>query len=174
MEERMEYQYDPQGIAQTLKWQLEDGSEPIKGAAQSYLDIAAWENFLLAYPIKSIIELGTGYGSFSKWLRERCENFLTIDNKQPYHDIEEFKKLEIFSDHGRDVITQGILTAPRPLIFYCDNGNKAREVEEYSKLLIPGDYLAAHDFQIEIHPQDIPDEFEPVLNQGLTAFFRRV
>jgi hypothetical protein len=171
MEERMEYQHDPGSIAKRLKNDLERGREMFKGAAQDSRDVFCWQVFLLERPLKSIIELGTGSGTFSKWLRDKAPNFLTFDNKKPYHDIEEFILADIFNEEK--MIAELIESAKRPLLFYCDNGDKAREVATFSKYLHKGDYLGTHDFHIEIHPQDIPEDFELIVNIGLTAFWKK-
>ncbi len=169
MEERMEYFNGAQAIAGSLKFALSEKTEPIKDAAQHPLDIADWTEFFLDHKINSMIELGTGSGAFSLWLRKHVPNFLTFDNAQPYHDIPEFKLLDIFANI--EEIGETMESMPRPFLLYCDNGDKAREVRELHKWLYSGDYLATHDFQIEIHPEDIPINFTLLRNNSLTAFF---
>lgn len=166
----MEYQHDPERIAARLKFDLERGKEMISGAAQDSTDIHAWEIFLRDRRISTIIELGTGTGAFSLRLRDKAPNFLTLDNKEPYHDIEEFISYDILNDPD-DMIKEEINSASRPFLLYCDNGNKQQEVAMYSKILNKGDYLATHDFQIEIYPEDIPENFKLIINKGLTAFY---
>lgn len=167
----MEYKYDPVVIAEDLKNTLESGQELIKGAAQHYLDLHAWQKFFHNYSVETLIELGTGSGSFSLWLKKQVPNFLTYDNQQPYHDIPEFRNVDILGES--EEIIKAIDYADGPFLLFCDNGNKPREVEIYSKYLKSGDYLAVHDFYIEIMPEDIPVGYELILNMGLTAFYRK-
>lgn len=167
----MEYFNDPIGVANELKIMLENGDEPLPNSAQHPLDLEAWNIFFKLHKINTLIELGTGSGSFSKVLQKKVRNFLTFDNIEPYHDIRGFKKVDILSDHK--YISEKISLAERPFLLYCDNGNKPKEVKMYSPFLEVGDFLATHDFQIEISPEDIPEEFELILNLGLTAFFQK-
>jgi hypothetical protein len=170
MEERMEYKYAVE-IAEELKWQIENGKQPLKQASQHIFDIKAWEIFLERYKPKSIIELGTGDGEFSKWLLDRIDWFLTIDHKEPQLELYNyFIKLDILKE--KKEIKKIINSAPKPLVLYCDNGDKPREVELFSPYLTVEDYLATHDYQIEIHRSDVPEKFDLLLNQGLTAFFK--
>lgn len=167
----MEYFNDPVRVAKELKFVLELGVELIPGAAQHILDVDAWDDFLGANKVCSIIELGTGSGSFSNVLESHVEYFFTFDNKLPDHNIENFYNADILQDV--EFISRFILDAPYPLVLFCDNGDKPREVQLYSPFLDQGDFLAVHDFQIEIMPEDIPFNFDLVLNKGLTAFFRK-
>jgi|SRR3990167_10055409 len=157
-------------IAAELKKQLEIGVEPMEGAAQHNLDIIGWTKFITTFKPKSIIELGTGSGAFYQFLRKWIPWGRTIDNKDTSDFIDDFINLDIFSK--QDTIKELIETAPKPLVLFCDNGNKPREVKEYSKYLSDNDFLVVHDFEIEIRAEDIPEEFELLEISGLTAFFK--
>jgi len=45
---------------------------------------------------------------------------------------------------------------PKPVLLFCDNGNKREEVRCFAPLLQAGDYLAVHDWGSEISAADIP------------------
>lgn len=160
-------------IAEKLKEQLLKGEEIIPGAAQHALDIISWDDFLSLHHPKSIIELGTGNGSFSKFLQSApgITYFVTVDNINPSLYIPEFKNIDIFSN-PKEIIDL-IKSAPKPLLLFCDNGNKKLEVEIFSPFLEKGDYLTVHDYKIEIMPEDIPYDLIKILNSGLTAFFMK-
>ncbi len=167
----MEYKY-AERVAAELKRKLENGVEYMPFASQSDEDFMAWTNFFDKYKPKAILELGTGDGAFSRWLNKRVEWFFTVDYKEP-ENLEPppgFNKLNIFE--SQEEIKNVIFDAPEPLVLYCDNGDKPREVELFSPFLGPRDYLATHDYQIEIMRDDVPEEFELIYNYGLTAFFR--
>src|SRR3972149_6309179 len=109
-------------IAAELKKQLELGTEPLKGASQHNLDIIGWTKFVTTFKPKSIIELGTGSGSFYNFLKKWILWGRTIDNKNPSFYIEDFINLNIFS--SQEQIKNMIRSAPKPLILFCDNGDK--------------------------------------------------
>lgn len=167
----MEYINGPSIIAADLKERLLLGEEPIAGAAQHTEDLNAWVGFQSKHFVKSLLELGTGSGAFSLWLKSRYPNFLTIDNAYPYHDIEEFLLLDIFAE--KKTIKKIIEKMERPFLLYCDNGDKPREVREFTDSLQRGDFLAVHDYCVEIKNTDIPHDYELITKRGLTAFFRK-
>jgi len=165
----MEYKYASE-VAAELKTQLESGKEEIKFASQHQTDIEAWSYFLRKYVPRAIIELGTGDGTFSEWLSTNVEWFRTFDIGEPLNKIEGFKKINIFDN--KKIIEHTIQDSPFPLVLFCDNGDKPREVELFSPFLGPHDFLAVHDYQIEISGKDVPREFDLIYNYGLTAFFQ--
>lgn len=172
----MEYLNDPvktaQNTAAELKFELEYGEETLPGAAQHYLDFAAWARFFEYDKPNSVVELGTGTGAFSEFLQIEFDNFATFDNKLPEKHIPFFFRSDIFEEE--ELVATVMMRMPKPLLLYCDNGDKPREVRTFSKYLAPGDYLATHDFHIEIQREDIPEDFTQLINIGLTAFFKKV
>jgi hypothetical protein len=147
------------------------GTPALAGALQAHEDLEAWDDFLATARPRGLVELGTGSGSFSKWLSERVEWFRTIDIGPPQPGTPGFIRLNIWdqSDAVRDLIAR----APRPFILYCDNGDKRLEVETYAPALEVGDFLAVHDLGTEIFRQDIPSVFKEQLTFGLTGFYER-
>lgn len=149
-----------------------------RAAQQSRADLRAWQSFLAAHRVAGIVELGTGLGAFSLWLAERVPLVVTVDAERPSDPPKRFVQRDIFADPLD-------LAAPefrglRPLLLFCDNGDKPREVALYGPALRVGDYLAVHDFDAEIFASDIPSEFKPVLADvceelgSVTRFFQRL
>lgn len=170
MEERMEYQH-AERVAQELKEQIAAGKNILRGSSQHNLDFAAWNYFLARNDATGILELGTGDGAMSNWLAEKVEWFETIDHLEPKFDVKNFHRINILEEEER--IKNILQTAPMGLVLYCDNGDKPKEVAMYAKYLGPRDYLAVHDYQIEINRSDIPEQFKLIYNCGLTAFFSK-
>ena len=46
----------------------------------------------------------------------------------------------------------------RPVLVYCDDGDKPKEVQLYAPILRPGDVLGVHDLGSEIQESDLPTE----------------
>jgi len=171
METQLEYSYAT-SIAAELKKDLEEGKEFHSGAAMHEEDFRAWGSFMKKYQPAAILELGTGSGSFSRFIQKQVYWFITIDNQVPENPPDGFIQLDIFSEIQQ--IREFIELSPKPFLLYCDNGNKIEEVKIFSEFLIPYfDYLAVHDYGIEIFPSDIPDYFEKIVHMGLTAFFKK-
>lgn len=167
----------PQETAAKLKQDLLDGTEPLARAAQCQEDLDCWEDFLVNFKPASLLELGTGTGVMSEFLRPYVSHFITVDSVRPApgftRRMSEFFQADIFGE-GREFVEKTIVHMPRPLVLYCDNGDKPREVREFSPFLRAGDYLAVHDFMIEIMDTDIPARFEWFYRDGLTAIFRLI
>lgn len=108
-----------------------------------------------------VVELGTDEGGFAGWLADLVApwggDVFTFDILPKF-------KLSLLSDFGNlfyergDVLKTRHPTVvdliagenPGPVLLYCDNGNKPREVELYAPLLRPGSLLAVHDYNTEI------------------------
>jgi hypothetical protein len=156
-------------IALELKELIENKKNILPGSSQHELDLAAWTYFLKKYEPNGIIELGTGDGAFSNWLEQKVWWFETMDHKLPKVSVRNFSLTNILEDEK--YVKKIIYSAPPGIVLYCDNGDKPKEVEMYSKYLGTNDYLAVHDYGIEIKEGDIPTQFKLLYNMGLTAFF---
>lgn len=142
-------------------------------------DLEAWLEFLAGHEVSAIVELGTCTGGMSLWLADHAGcRVLTFDRYEPEpfpDDRVVFEQLDVFNDGL--VVAARMRGLPRPLLLYCDNGDKPREVLAFTPLLRPGDFLAVHDFGQEIHASDIPsmlaDVSGPAAGRSLTRFYRR-
>jgi hypothetical protein len=126
--------------------------------SQSWADFQLWENLLTAHPeLRSIVELGTGEAGFSRFLHIQAEarglEFATFDRvRMDRHRQPGFRKLDIFDKPGA-VVSSFV----HPVVLFCDNGDKPREVATFAPHLQPGDLLVVHDYGTEFWPRHIPD-----------------
>ena len=142
---------------------------------QQFSDLVAWEIFFQKYTIEYFAELGTGRGGMSLYFLlmalQRKFKFRTYDHTYPSRVAStrlgeklEFwnylRQADIFLEVDKEIIVGDF---SRPIMLYCDNGDKPREVAEYGSQLLPGDFLAVHDFEVEIFEDEIPSRFSPIL-----------
>lgn len=147
---------------------------------QQFADLISWELFFQRCgKIASLTELGTGRGGMSLYFMlmalQKGFQFFTYDIEPPFAmgsriarmlDLKaNFTKLDVFAN-----IPIVIRRFSHPLVLFCDDGDKDKEVFEYHKYLLQGDYLAVHDYGREIFEDDIPKiKFEPfMLGECLT------
>jgi cephalosporin hydroxylase len=130
---------------------------------QYWVDLLLWEALLNQYPqVTSICELGTAEGGFSWFLfaqaKARNLRFRTYDMVQPEHEPPSFQRMDVFLD--KDKVLEWI--GSEPTILLCDNGNKPRELRDYTPLLPDGSITVVHDWGTETLPSDVPDWLEEI------------
>lgn len=161
-----------EAIAYELKYQLQRGVEILPGASQHSEDLDCWREFFDNYSPGTLIELGTGNGVFSIWLSSipTIKHFWTFDINIPEQKHKNFIQTDILNNSEliKSYISNRLYN---PLLLYCDNGNKKLEVEIFNEYLLKDDFLAVHDYGVEIFPEDIPSNFKLLINKGLTAIF---
>jgi hypothetical protein len=162
----------PHEISAQLLEDKRHGRAILPGALQAAEDLKAWDDFFALAKPRGLIELGTGSGAFSRWLSERVQWFKTIDVGTPDPGTPGFVRLDVFDQ--AEEIRAFISGAPRPFVFYCDNGDKPLEVEAFAPALGVGDFLAVHDLGTEIFAKHIPANFTELLTFGLTGFYEKV
>jgi len=155
---------------------------------QSWADLLVWERFLRGRELGSIVELGTHRGGLSVFLALHAAGqgleFRTYD-KAPMPTYQAAQRVGLASHFTRcDLFGEFELPdLPRPMVLLCDNGNKPQELLTFAPRLIPGDYVAVHDWGTEIGPWDtakVEHLLEPVFHQecervgSITRFWRRV
>jgi len=134
---------------------------------QTWEDLVLWEWFLNRVQVKSILELGTGSATFSCYLLTQCISrglsFATVDIHIPeQHSLHKilgipsvFHQIDLSKPGAKKEVGRVMAGLPRPIILYCDNGDKPHEVAVFSDLLQRGDYLGVHDYGIEFHEHDL-------------------
>lgn len=134
--------------------------------AQWRCDFWMWEYVLNDNSqLKAIFELGTWLGGFSWWLAGQCRardmHFETYDMTRPqFRPPPMFIRLDVFAD--REFIGETI-RGYEPCVVFCDNGNKPREMAEYSQeIRSPESLLVVHDWGTEFMPDDVPDNLTMV------------
>lgn len=137
--------------------------------SQNWRDINIWETFFKEFKVASLIELGTGNGGMSLYFAlqgyQRKMYFHTFDN-QKWIDFnnglpkmlrmqEIFHHVDLFSEEGIRQVTELILTMPKPLAIFFDDGDKPREWGLFAALTSPGDFCIVHDWGTEFKESDI-------------------
>lgn len=137
---------------------------------QYKVDLALWERFLnRCHGVASIIELGTEQGGLALFLAleayQRGMEFRTFDHKR--HDnldtplarllglADRFILGNLFGEAGKKLVELLSGGLPRPILLFCDNGDKPREFREFVPYLQIGDYVGVHDWGTEIHYADV-------------------
>lgn len=138
--------------------------------SQEWADIHIWEEFFKTYPVKTVLEIGTGHGGLTTYFALQCKQrgmvFHTFDNGHWFDGIDSpvpamlgieksFHFVDVFTDPGKSEIESIIAHSPKPLLIFFDNGNKPREWAMYAGLTNRGDFLAVHDWGTEFSAPDI-------------------
>lgn len=143
---------------------------------QYHTDFWLWELFFEKYKINTFIELGTGRGGTTMFFMmhsiQRSFKFYTFDSSVPYAvadplwtylDISShFCMGDIFNE-GKRYVEEAILRSERPIMLYCDNGDKPREMREFTPLLSKDDFVSVHDWSHEVRLMDIPESLEMII-----------
>ncbi len=155
--------------------------------SQAWQDLCLWEEVLNRLCIQSILELGTWHGGMATFLAIQCNvrrlTFRTVDRDEISPErkatIEflggRFVQADVFADSTSSQLLKDV---PRPVLVFCDNGNKPLEFASFVPHLTNGDYIAVHDWQTEFHEADVvgPVEFfmkeECEAIDSMTRFFR--
>jgi len=122
---------------------------------QYWSDLLLWDRFLAAHPgIRTIIELGSGRGGMSLYLRlqtlQRDQVFLTCDRipmeaaNTPGGRLLQLSACQRRGDIFADPLSV-ISPYDHPLLLFCDAGDKPREFRTFVPILQPGDWVAVHD-----------------------------
>jgi hypothetical protein len=125
---------------------------------------------------KFIVELGTFYYGLTLLLHEAAPKLplFTFDLMDPRTSLSRAKRrltredLDYIYNWGfgkrvnfvrgdvvdrKNIMLVSLLERPERKLFYCDNGNKNREVCYYGKLLAPEDVMGVHDWRTEVDPE---------------------
>ena len=138
---------------------------------QTYEDLQIWETVFKTYDIKSVMELGTGYGGMSVFFALQCYqrgmDFVTYDNVQSlFFDSglpallnigKNFRNINIVGESEHWEVLNWIEKARRPLAIMVDNGDKRRDFRMVAPYTKPGDIIAVHDWEKEFFPEDVGD-----------------
>lgn len=157
--------------------------------AQSWNDLALWEEFLNRYRVASILELGTWTGAMAAYFAfqglARGISVVSVDSNPGIMECGELLgRLAVETVH-LDLLGPSAIPAmealvgrmPKPLMLFCDNGNKPAEYCAFVPLLSGGDYVAVHDWGTEIQEADLNPALPMLLQHecetisSLTRFF---
>lgn len=134
--------------------------------AQSFSALYWFERFFQEVGAAAVMELGTGNGTLTQFFGLHCPGHVrtydigaaSITDK---HRAEIFARLGITYEQ-KDLLVIGAISnllvtyeGRRPLLVFCDNGNKKQEFLEAAPLLRPGDSIMVHDVNVEFIPSGL-------------------
>jgi hypothetical protein len=105
---------------------------------------------LSGYAFAQVIEIGTGYGGFSRFLQD-CLPTAEIDSWDiTQHLPEEELRNGFFTFHQgcamHDDELISLLRSPGRVLLICDGGDKIAEFRKFTPFLKAGDIIMAHDY----------------------------
>jgi hypothetical protein len=124
---------------------------------QNHVALLAFNIFFSQQRFGRVIEFGTGWGGFTLFLAmvklvHNCELYSFDTEKIPNTDVRQFLTREIKVFGGYDIFTQNefinslIAEEGKRVLVLCDNGDKPREFNEFSKYLKNNDVIMCHDY----------------------------
>lgn len=133
--------------------------------SQSFSAIYWFERFFQEIGAEGVIEFGTGNGTLTQYFGLHCPGRVTtydtgaacINDKLRAEIFTRlsitYKQVDLLADGAIKKILEEY-AGPRPLLVFCDNGNKKQEFLEAAPRLEPGDSILVHDVNVEFHPGD--------------------
>ena len=105
------------------------------------------------------IELGTDAGGFAALLADTVAAWgghaWTFDRERKFSQLLldttpnlTFVQSDVLAEYDRTLTK--LIDDHEPVLLYCDDGNKVREIAMYGALLNVGDLLATHDYNTEV------------------------
>jgi len=125
---------------------------------QTYSALWHLEQIIMKNKFKTVIELGTGHGALCVFFSLHGQETFTYqwenDNREiRVKELHECLKIHfVLKDVLKECNVKEIMSVNRPLLLFCDNGNKEKEFELYTPELKKGDYIIVHDREIEFFP----------------------
>ena len=128
-----------------------------RSIAQAPMVFLIFPKFLEKESFDSIIEIGSGSGTFSMFLAFCCHccksDFLTIDKgkiaEETRNSIEllggKFYHTDVYADECMKLI-QDIFKSKKRVLLLCDGAIKKRCINTFSKYLKVGDIIMGHDY----------------------------
>ena len=117
------------------------------------------------------IELGTFQGGLTLAIHEEFPDLKIFSfDKGAFCNVDIWDKI---FDKKVEILLEDLLSEPnetllkilsenldKKVLLYCDNGNKAIEINTYSKYLKVGDMIGCHDWLVEVNPEDVREALE--------------
>lgn len=112
--------------------------------------------------IKGIVEIGTAHGALTTvlglWGVKLDIPVVSMDLNARLHDKAIFKRLGVeflaCDENGEEATNRILKMCKYPVFIYCDGGNKPAEFNKWAPVIPPGSVIAAHDWGVEIGPED--------------------
>jgi len=165
-----------------------------KRIAQTVYAFPLWETLFIRVPqFSRIIELGTGNGGFSVYLKLCAMRFwvpLYTFDIRPFEKNKITDALDLEASFSRcDIMAAeeeiaALIKLSGRTILYCDNGNKIEEFKMYAKHLKVLDVIGVHDWGVEIKDGDVAETIaenhlqhiplgDPLEKAAYTKFFMK-
>jgi cephalosporin hydroxylase len=158
--------FNPENITGRPDLEANNGLSSYKGHAAQQ-NVHAYEvfyNFLEIVKPKRIIEIGTGFGGLTTFLRTTCDElglstkirtYETYDGHAHYNFIRDMdidiRIEDIFEPAYTNVKQDAIdyIQEEGTTIVLCDGGNKIHEFNLLAPFIKPGDFILAHDYAFD-------------------------
>ena len=141
---------------------------------QSWSDLFALLYMIQNFQVELFIEIGARHGGLAAMIVNYMEYaggaYIGIESDRELPDPRlkmrinrraghHFIVCDAFSERCEVVLREAIRKADAayPVLLYCDDGDKVREMHHFAPFLRPGDYLVAHDLGREIFLGDVGD-----------------
>ena len=128
--------------------------------AQAWTQVGLLFTLINEFNLAGVIEIGLFRGGLADMLihrRERFTDFQYLGFQMDGSELSEHVRgkpgviiADCFAPESIGMIQKFIASAPRPVLVYCDGGDKPREMNTYAPMLRRNDYLMAHDYPGEI------------------------
>lgn len=137
---------------------------------QQWADFMLWERLLnKRADLRHLVELGSLRGGLSLYLYLQClqrgMGFDTFDLVLPQAILTPLGERlnmrscchagDIWSATMQDLFRHILVSRTGPLLFFCDNGDKKREMQHFASWLRPGDVIGVHDWGVEFSDADL-------------------
>ena len=153
--------------------------------AQAWSQVGLLFTLINEFNLAGVIEIGLFRGGLADMLirrRERFPDFQYLGFQKDGEELDGHVRgkpgvvvADCFAAESIAAIAAFIAAAPRPILVYCDGGNKPREMNTYAPMLRRGDYLIGHDYPGEITDASLRvfgDTF-PFMREQEGAFIRK-
>jgi cephalosporin hydroxylase len=154
--------FKSQNITKKSNLEISDSLSAYLGhfAQQNPYAYEVFFNFLQSIKPTLIIEIGTGYGGFTFFLKQICNDLglstriitYEIHNGFSYNFLKEVKietKIQnIFGENNNEVDKEviSLIQQEGTCVVLCDGGNKIHEFNTLAKYIKSGDFILAHDY----------------------------
>jgi hypothetical protein len=133
--------------------------------AQHWTQVGLLFTLIDEFNLAGVVEIGLFRGGLADMLMRRRERFPDFQYLGFQKDGEELDVhvrgepgvivADCFAKESLTMIGTLIASAPRPVLVYCDGGDKPREMRQYAPMLRVNDYLLAHDYPGEITEESL-------------------
>lgn len=142
---------------------LRDSTVPAMTCQHRSDDFALIKGVFEVLQPKTVIELGTDAGGLAAFFADIVAPWgglvYTYDIHRKFNPLLLggawpniiFEEVDVLNNPGK--VWARIAESEGPVLLYCDNGHKEKELELYAPWIEPGSVIGVHDFGTEVRPQ---------------------